>query len=104
MRAVLLPFLVRLILVRQVAGSTIKVDAGSNPSTYKVTGTPLVDIGASIRLTQYDLPASTVYYLPAGSPHSKKTINQTRPLANGYSFPLAKLILDERLLCTQYLV
>ena len=83
MRAVLLPFLVCSILVRRVVGSTIKVDAGTNPSTYTIAGTTLQDIGASIRLTQYDLPASTVYNLPAGSPRSKKTVNQTRPLANG---------------------
>lgn len=85
MRAVLQPFLVCAILVRHIAGDTIKVDAGSNPSTYTIAGTTLEEIGTSIRLTQYDLPASTVYYLPAGSPRSKKTVNQTRPLANGYS-------------------
>ena len=83
MRAVLRPLLVCLILARQLAGDTIKVDAGSDPSTYTVEGASFQDLGASIRLTQFDLPASTVYYLPAGSPRSKKVVNQTRPLANG---------------------
>lgn len=85
MRAVLLPLLVCSVLARQVVGSTIKVDAGTNPSTYTTARTTLEDIGASIRLTQYDLPASTVYYLPAGDPRSKKTVNLTRPFANGYT-------------------
>ena len=84
MRAVFRHLLTCAVLAWHVAGDTIRVDAGADSSTYTLAGAAPRELGASIRLTQYDLPASTVYYLPAGSPRVKKTVNQTRSLANGY--------------------
>ena len=70
------------VLVLQAAGDTEKVDAGADNSRYLDSASS--NTGVPLRLTAYDLPASTVYYLPAGHPGRIKAVNQTRPLANGY--------------------
>lgn len=99
MRAVFLHLLTCAVLAWQVAGDTIRVDAGADSSTYTLAGAAPRELGASIRLTQYDLPASTVYYLPAGSPRVKKTVNQTRPFANGYFSSFHRVVIAQ--LCIQ---
>ena len=99
MRAVFRHLLTCAVLACQVAGDTIRVDAGADSSTYSLAGATPRELGASIRLTQYDLPASTVYYLPAGSPRVKKKVNQTRPLANGYFSTFYRVVIAQ--LCIQ---
>lgn len=72
------------IFIWQAAGDTITIKAGSSVIQTTSGVASLQPLGVSIRLTQYDLPASTLYYLPAGRPRSKKAVNQSRPLAHGY--------------------
>ena len=68
----------------QARTDTIRLDAGADPGQSSSLGSSPQGGGCPSRLTQYDLPASTAYYVPVGAPHSKKAVNLSRPLTNGY--------------------